>query len=48
MTGDREIGLGAHITFRDTRSNENAIEKDVKLKISENTASDSTSTTTFH
>jgi hypothetical protein len=48
MRGDRELGLGAHITVRDTRCNENAIEKDVKRKISENTADESTRKTTFH
>jgi hypothetical protein len=48
MRGDRELRLGAHITFRDTRCNENAIEKDVKRKISENTASESTRTTKLH
>jgi hypothetical protein len=48
MRGDRELGLGAHLTFRDTRCNENAIEKDVKRKISENTANESTRTTKFH
>jgi hypothetical protein len=48
MMADRELGLGARITFRDTRCNENAIERDVKRKISENTANDSTRTTKFH
>ena len=45
MRGDRELGLGAHLTFRDTRCNENAIEKDVRRKISDNTANESTRTT---
>jgi hypothetical protein len=48
MRGRPELGLGAHITFRDTRCNENAIEQDVKRKISENAANESTRTTTFH
>jgi hypothetical protein len=48
MRGDRELTLCAHITFRNTRCNENAIEKDVKRKISENTANESTHTTKLH